>query len=132
MKRALATIAAALAAGAALAGDYDQPYALVETGDFSETRNESPVGITRIDGKSTRSPRKSDPIAPGKHMVTVSFSSARGIFSPDKVELPMDLEACTRYRVVANYERKQGGDWKPKVYPEPISECKKKFADARK
>src|SRR6187549_1700513 len=112
MKRALATIAAALAAGAALAGDYDQPYALVETGDFSETRNESAVGITRIDGKSTRSPRKSDPIPPGKHMVTVSFSSARGVFNPDSIELPMDLEPCTRYRVVANYERKQGGDWK--------------------
>ena len=132
MKRTLATIAAALAAGATFAGEYDKPYALVESGDSSEIRNESRVAITRIDGKSTRSSRNSDPIPPGKHVVTVSFSSARGVFSPDTIDLPMELEACTRYRVVAAYERKTGGDWKPKVYPEAVSECKKKFAANKK
>ena len=128
MKRTLATIAAALAAGATFAGEYDKPYALVESGDSSEIRNESRVAITRIDGESTRNPRKSDPIAPGKHVITVSFSSARGVFSPDTMDVPVELEPCTRYRVVAAYERKTGGDWKPKLYPEPVGECKKKSA----
>ena len=132
MKRTLATLAAALAAGAALAGEYDRPYALVESGDASETRKESPVAITRVDGESTRNPRKSDPISPGKHVITVSFSSARGVFSPDTMEVPVELEACTRYRVVAAYERKTGGDWKPKLYPEAMPDCKKKFAAAKK
>lgn len=127
MKPTLAAIAAAMAAGAAFAGAYDQPYAIVESGNMSEIRNESRVAITRIDGQSTRNPNKTDPIPPGKHVITVSFSSARGVFNPDKIDHPMDLEPCTRYRVVAHYERKTGGDWKPVVYKEPIGECKKKF-----
>ena len=128
MKTILATIAAGMTAAGAFAAGYDKPYALVETGNASEVRKESPVAITRIDGESTRNPRKTDPIAPGKHIVTVSFSSARGVFSPDTIDVPIEMEACTRYRVVAAYERKTGGDWKPKLYPEPIGECKKKFA----
>jgi hypothetical protein len=40
----------------------------------------------------------------------------------------LDLEACTRYRIVASYEIKSGPNWKPTVYPEPIGECRKKFS----
>ena len=32
-----------------------------------------------------------------------------------------------RYRSVAVYESKSGPTWTPKVYPEPIAECRKKF-----
>ena len=119
---------AALAATAAWAGAYDQPYALVERGDASEVRKEAAVAITKIDGASTRNPRKSDPVAPGKHQVTLHFESARGAFRPEYRVVEMDLEGCTRYRIVAAYESKMGPDWSPKVYAEPIGECRRKFA----
>ena len=130
MKRSATLLAAlaALASPLALAGMYDKPYALVESGDNSEVRKESRLSITKIDGKSTRSTRKTDPIEPGKRTITVHFESARGNFKPEYLDVQMDLEACTRYRVVAQYEVKTGPDWKPKVYSEPIGECVKKFA----
>jgi hypothetical protein len=106
---------------------YDQPYAIVESGDASDLRKEARLAISKVDGKSTRNPRKSDPIAPGKHSITLHFDSARGNFRPVSLDVEIDLQACTRYRIVANYEVKTGGDWKPKVYSEPIGECVKKF-----
>jgi hypothetical protein len=39
----------------------------------------------------------------------------------------MDLEGCTRYRIVAQYQSKTNPEWKPKVYSEPIGECVAKF-----
>ena len=116
----------ALAASAS-AGMYDQPYAIVESGDASDVRKEARVAISKVDGKTTRNPRKSDPVSPGKHNITLSFDSARGLFRPTSLDVEIDLEACTRYRIVANYEVKTGGDWKPKVYTEQIGECRKKF-----
>ena len=128
MKTTLLAALALTAAGLAQAGPYDQPYALVESGDNSETRKEARVSITKVDGKSTRSTtRRTDPIEPGKRMITLHFESARGKFRPEYLDLQMDLEACTRNRVVAQYEVKTGPDWKPKVYSEPIGECVKKF-----
>ena len=126
-KLLLAAAFATLAIPAAFAGMYDQPYAIVESGDASETRKEARVAINKVDGKSPRNPRKSDPIAPGKHVITLHFESARGIFRPESLDVELDLQACTRYRIVANYENKTGGDWKPKVYSEPIGECARKF-----
>jgi hypothetical protein len=122
---------AALAAACvmpALAGPYDQPYAIVEAGDRSEVREEFPPSISQVDGKSTRNTRRSDPIEPGKHRITVRFETARVTQSPAEVsrELDMDLEACTRYRVVAHRKGKST-DWEPKVYPEKIGECVRKF-----
>ena len=127
MKRTLLAALALAAAGLAQAGMYDKPYAIVESGDNSETRKESRLSITKVDGKSTRNARKTDPIEPGKHKITLHFESARGNFKPEYLDVQMDLEACTRYRVVARYEVKTGPDWKPKVYSEPIGECVGKF-----
>ena len=123
----LALGCAALAATGALAGEYDKPYALVEAGDRSPTREEFPPAITKINGESTRNSRKSDPIPPGKHRVTVRFETARVAQSPDEAtrELDMDLEPCTRYRIAAR--RVGATNWEPKVYSEAISECKRKF-----
>lgn len=119
---------ALLIANAAFAGMYDQPYALIESGGASEPRKEARVAISKVDGKSPRNPRKTDPIAPGKHVVTLHFTSARGDFRPEYLDVELPLEACTRYRIVASYESWMGPDWKPKVYAEPIPECTKKFA----
>ena len=121
-------IPAALFATAAFAGMYDQPYALVERGMTSDTRKEVTLAITAVDGKSIRDPRKTDPIPPGKHTISVHFESMRYKFRPEQQDIELDLEACTRYQIVASYEIKSGPNWKPKVYSEPIGECRKKFA----
>ena len=117
----------ALCASAAIAGPYDQPYALVETGDRNAVRDEFPLAVTQVDGKSTRDPRKSEPIEPGKHRVAIRFETARVTQGQKEIarELEMDLEACTRYRIVAR--RTAGTDWEPKVYSETIGECARKF-----
>ena len=123
----LLILAAALVATTAYAGMYDQPYALVERGAASETRKEATLAITKVDGVGTRNSRKTDPIPPGKHRITLHVESARGEFRPEFQDIELDLEACTRYRVVASYELKTGPDWKPRVYAEPTGECRKKF-----
>jgi hypothetical protein len=127
MKRSLMAACAMAAATAAVAGMYDQPYAIVETGDRSDVREEFPAAITRIDGKSTRNSRRSDPIEPGKRMVTVRFETSRVAQAPSEAsrEVSMELEGCTRYRIVA--KRVDGTNWEPRVYSEPISECVRKF-----
>jgi len=119
---------AALAVQPALAGPYDQPWAVVEAGSKSDVRKEAPVAITKIDGASARNPRKSDPIAPGPHKVSVRFETARSVAPDNTRELDMALEACTRYRVVAVYQSATRPEWEPKIYPEPIVECARKFS----
>jgi hypothetical protein len=114
-------------AGLVVAGPYSQPYALVEAGDANGARNEFRPAITQVDGKSTRNTRQADPIEPGKHRITIRFETARVQQSPSEVsrDVEMDLEGCTRYMIVAR--RTQGTAWEPKVYSEPIGECKRKF-----
>ena len=111
----------------AIAGPYDQPYAIVETGAAAEARNEGRVSIRKIDGRSTSDPRRSDPIEPGKRTISIGFQSSRGMFRPQSLDIQLDLEPCTRYRIVAVYESKSGPTWTPKVDSEPIAECRKKF-----
>lgn len=127
MNRHIVAACAVLAAASAHAGQYSQPYALVEGMDRSAVKEEAPAAITKIDGKSTRNTRKSDPIEPGKHTITIRFSTARVNQNPadEMKELVMDLEGCTRYRIAA--KRVDTINWEPKVYSEPIGECVKKF-----
>jgi hypothetical protein len=133
MKTRLWIAGVGLMSAAAAAGPFDQPYALVERGDASELRKEATLAITKIDGVSTRNPRQSDPIPPGEHKVTVRFDTGRGVVSDNSRELALTLEPCVRYRVVAVYRSKTNPDWEPKVYPEPIGECRRKFKlDAKK
>jgi hypothetical protein len=123
-----AVVAAALACGAAAAGQYDQPYGLIESGDRSQTRKHEPVAISRIDGESPRNPRRPDPVAPGKHVVQVAFSSARAVVADDLQTIEIDVQPCKRYRIVAAYETATTGKWKPMVQAvEDIGECKRKF-----
>ena len=116
-----------LTALSAAAGAYDHPYAIVETGAAAEARNEGRVTIRKIDGRSTSDPRRSDPVEPGKRTISIGFQSSRGMFRPQSLDLQLDLEPCTRYRIVAVYESKSGPTWTPKVYSEPIAECRNKF-----
>lgn len=135
MKRPLMLACLALAVPAALAMPrgafaadmYDQPYGRAETGDRSEVRQEFPLAITQVDGVSTRNPRRTDPIPPGPHKVTVRFETARVAQSAAETtrDLEIDVQACTLYRIVA--KRKGATNWEPAVYPEKIGECAKKF-----
>jgi hypothetical protein len=118
-----------LLAGAAAASPYDKPWAVVETGDRSETRQEFPVAITQVDGASTRNPRESHALEPGKHSVRVRFETARVQQSEAEKSRDLDLamEPCMRYRVTARRTQPTGTEWEPKVYTEKIGECARKF-----
>lgn len=108
---------------------YDQPYALIESGMADAARKQVPVGVTKIDGVSTRSTFHSDPIAPGKRTVTLSLSSSAAamIEQPTKV-IEIQAEPCKRYRLVAHYDVALSGKWDPQVQAvEDIAECKRKF-----
>ena len=118
-------------AQAAVAGQYDQPYGKIESGDRSVTRKHETVAISRIDGVSTANPRRPDPVAPGKHAVEISFSSARVTVGNQLQTIEIDVQPCKRYRVVAHYDNAASGKWEPVVQSvDDIGECKKKFMSA--
>ena len=127
MRRPIAPLLFALAATAAAAAGYDRPWSVVEPADESQVRKEFRPAITQIDGKSTREPRDSNAVEPGRHTVKVRFETGRVTQSPEEMErlLDLDLAPCTRYRIAA--QRTTGTQWEPKVYPEKIGECTKKF-----
>jgi len=130
MKRILAALAAMawLLPGLVVAAPYDKPYGLIESGDRSQTRKEETVAISRIDGESTRNPRRPDPVAPGKHSVEISFTSARTTVGDDLKTIEIDVQPCKRYRVAARYHTSASGKWDPVVQSvEDIGECRKKF-----
>ena len=134
MKTTLAALAvlAGLVPGLAAAGPYDQPYGAIESGDRSQTRKHETVAISRIDGKSTNNPRRPDPVAPGKHAVEISFTSARAVVGDDLKTIEIDVQPCKRYRVVAQYHTSASGKWDPVVQSvEDIGECKKKFTQGQ-
>lgn len=127
MKARMLLLALPAIATAALAGPYDQPWAIVESGDQSDVKKDAKVAISKVDGKTTRNVRRSDPIAPGKHVITVNYESAHTVITDRSRDVEMNLEGCTRYRVVARYITRMDPKWEPHVYSEPISECAKKF-----
>ena len=135
MKRIRATVAlvAAMIAASAWAGLFDQPYALVESGDRKPAQQEDVIGLSRIDGKSPRNPRRSDPLPPGRHSIQVHYSSARAAVIVDDLQtIELELEPCKRYRIAAKYEADYvSGKWAPVVQKvEDIGECKRKFMPA--
>lgn len=112
----------------AVAGPYDQAYGVIESGDRSQTRKQETVAISRIDGQSTRNPRRPDPVAPGKHSVEISFTSARATVGDSLKTIEVDVQPCKRYRVVAQYNNPTSGKWEPVIAStEDIGECKRKF-----
>lgn len=112
----------------AWAGPYDQPYGVVQSGDRSATRKQETVAISKIDGQSTRNPRRPDPLSPGKHSIGISFSSARTVVADQLKTIEVDVQPCKRYRIVAHYRTPTSGEWEPQVQAvEDIGECKRKF-----
>jgi len=126
VRQPLALLCFTVAATAA-AAQYDRPWSIVEGADESTVRKEFRPAITQIDGKSTRDPRDSNPVEPGKHQVKIRFETGRVTQSPEEMERMLDLELapCMRYRIAA--QRTTGTKWEPKVYTEKIGECTRKF-----
>lgn len=134
MNRKWIALAAAMLAVPALAvaGPYDQVYGQIESGDRSEVRKQETVAISRIDGQSTRNPRRPDPVAPGKHSVEISFTSARAVVGDSLKTIEIDVQPCKRYRVVAQYNNPTSGKWEPVIATaEDIGECKRKFMQVK-
>jgi hypothetical protein len=115
-----------VAAGCASVEPFDAPYALVEVGPISAVRKELPVIVNAIDGDYLLNPR-SGPIKPGKHLLEVQFSTRDGPYWKRKKMVELDAQACTRYRIVAQYTNLTNVDWTPVIYPEPIGECTARF-----
>ena len=117
---------AALAACAAVAAP-SRPWSSVEPADRSETRQEFPPAITRIDGESTKNPLESQTLEPGPHRVTIRFETGRVQQSAAETTREIDLKAepCMRYRIAAR--RTQGTQWEPKIHSEKIGECARQF-----
>lgn len=108
--------------------EFSKPYGTIESGDRSQTRKQETVAISKIDGQTTRNPRRPDPVAPGKHSVEISFTSARAVVGDSLQTIEIDVQPCKRYRVAAQYETATTGKWKPVVQSvEDIGECRKKF-----
>jgi hypothetical protein len=115
------------------AQSFDQAWGIIESGGRSQTRRQEPVAITRIDGQSTRNPRRPDPVAPGKRTVVVRFSSARTVVGDQDRTIEVDVQPCKRYRVVAQLENAVSGTWEPVVAaPEDIGECRRRFLQPAK
>jgi hypothetical protein len=129
--RQLVWMAAALwaaIAAPAWAGPYDQPYGLIEGGMRMQTRRQEPAAISKIDGESPQKTRRSTVVAPGKHVIEVSFTSARATVGDDLQTLEVDVKPCKRYRIAAQYQSSTSGKWHPVVQAEEdIGECRKKF-----
>ncbi len=121
--------AAAMLCGPAWAqGQFSQPWGIIESGDRSAIRNEEPVAISRIDGRSTRSTRRPDPVEPGKRTVQVTFSTARGVVGRPDRTIEIHVQPCKRYRVVAHFATSARSNWEPAISAiEDIGECRRRF-----
>jgi hypothetical protein len=130
MKRSWIPLAAAVMClcGSAWAQQFSQPWGMIEAGDRSATRNEEPVAITRIDGRSTRNTRRPDAVEPGKRTVQVTFTSARGVVGEPNRTIEIDVQPCKRYRIAANFQTSARSQWEPIVQAvEDIGECRRRF-----
>jgi len=131
LRQFLAPLLLAATTAAFAQGMYSSPYAIVETGQRDDINRYATVGITKVDGKSTADPRRTDPIPPGKHVIRIAFDSGRGRFQPDYRDVQIDFEPCKLYTVVAKYENRLGPDWEVKVGEQPLGECLRKFPQAK-
>jgi hypothetical protein len=131
MKKAWMPLAAAamLLCGPVWAqGQFSQPWGMIESGDRSVTRNEEPVAISRIDGRSTRNTRRPDAVEPGKRTVQVTFTTARGVVGQPDRTIEIHVQPCKRYRVVAHFATSARSNWEPAISAiEDIGECRRRF-----
>jgi hypothetical protein len=127
MKRLLLA-SALVASSAAVAGQYDQPYSIIQT-DASRSSDHliRPVLVNRVDDVNAQYDNRAI-VAPGKHAVTVDLAARQGFHLPTQVTFELETKPCTRYYVVGRLEASTSQKWTPVVRSEePIGECRAKF-----
>ena len=130
MKRIL--LLSLLTATAALAGPFDQPYAIITTdprpaADFLLR----PVIVNRVDGENAMDHRAV--VAPGLRKVTVDLPARKGFHLATQYTFDLDAKPCVRYHVAAKLASTTTQSWKPVIRSEErIVECEAKFKVAGK
>jgi hypothetical protein len=118
-----------LAAFAAVAGPYDQPWSIV-TSDRTPSADYKllPVIVNRVDGVNGDTRLNQSVVGPGPHQVTVDVAPRKG-FPASQHTFALTTEPCTRYYVGAQLKTTTGQEWTPVVRSrERIGECESKFA----
>ena len=116
-----------LAATAAWAGPYDQPYSIITTDTApAADPNLRPVIVNRIDDENVLANR--GVVAPGAHKVTLDLPPRKGYRLATQETLDLTTKACVRYYVAAKLDNPTSQRWTPVVRSqERIGECEKKF-----
>lgn len=112
---------------AALAGPYDQPYALitVDTAKSPDIHLRRVI-VNRVDGETILDNRAV--VEPGKRQVTLDLPARKGFKTATQNTFEIDARPCTRYFVAARLDNTLGQQWKPVIRSEePIGECRSKF-----
>ena len=130
MKR-LALAASIIAATAAFAGQYDEPYSIITVDTLkSADPNLRKVIVNRVDDLTITDNKAVVP--PGLHKVTLDLPARRGFHQATQYELPLETQPCTRYYVAAKLDSPALQTWTPVVRSsERIGECEKKFKVAK-
>ena len=127
MKRIL--LAATMAATAAFAGPYDQPYSIITTDTApSADPNLRPVIVNRIDGETVATTNHRPAVAPGTRQVTVDLPPRKGFRTATQRTFELVANPCMRYYVAAKLDNPVSQEWTPVVRrAELIGECQAKF-----
>ena len=122
-----------LAATAAFAGPYDQPYSIITTydvpnADFLNRR----VIVNRVDDENAM-PGNRAVVPPGAHKVTVDVPPRQGFHLATQQTFDLETKPCVRYHIAAKLENSSSQRWTPFVHStERIGECESKFKIAAK
>jgi hypothetical protein len=122
-----ATIVFTFAATAALAGQYDQPYAIITSERTpSADPNLRAVIVNRVDGENALANRAV--VAPGPHKVTIDLPPRKGFHLATQSTFDLVTRPCVRYVVAAELKSVTLQEWTPVVRREErIGECEAKF-----
>ena len=129
-----AILSFAVVATAALAGPYDQPYAVIATekSPSADPNLRTPI-VNRIDDEtvmtSTYGPFLSyAAVAPGPHKVTLDLRPRKGFKLATQNTFDLETRPCVRYIVAAELKSPTLQEWTPVVRREErIGECEAKF-----
>jgi hypothetical protein len=116
-----------LAATAAVAGPYDQPWVIITT-DTAPSADPKlrPVIINRVDGENAM--KNFAVTTPGVRKVTVDLPPRKGFSLGTQETFELTASPCMRYLIAARLDTETGQHWKPVVRAsESIGECLTKF-----
>ena len=121
-----------LFATAALAGPFDQPYAIITTdGRPSTDFHLRPVIVNRVDDVTITDQRAIVP--PGLRKVTVDLPRRKGFNTATQHTFDLEVKPCVRYYVSAKLASTTLQGWQPVIRSEErIVECESKFRVAGK